>query len=101
MLALALLDKAPRAKAVLALAAQKAGWGQPLPKGSGHGVSLQHAFATYMAMVADVDVAKREHGLFAATRALGAEPGLRRQHVASRDVARRFAGVASALFMAG
>jgi isoquinoline 1-oxidoreductase beta subunit len=55
---LALLDKAPRAKAVLALAAQKAGWGQPLPKGSGRGVSLQHVFATYMAMVAEVEVAK-------------------------------------------
>jgi isoquinoline 1-oxidoreductase beta subunit len=55
---LALLDKAPRAKAVLALAAQKAGWGQPLPRGSGRGVSLQHAFATYMAMVAEVEVSK-------------------------------------------
>ncbi len=55
---LALLDKAPRAKAVLELAAQKAGWGQPLPKGSGRGVSLQHVFATYMAMVAEVEVAK-------------------------------------------
>jgi isoquinoline 1-oxidoreductase beta subunit len=55
---LALLDKAPRAKAVLELAAQKAGWGQPLPKGTGRGVSIQHAFATYMAMVADVEVAK-------------------------------------------
>src|SRR4030081_1519898 len=31
----ALLDKAPRAKAVLDLAAEKAGWGQPLPKGVG------------------------------------------------------------------
>src|SRR5262249_17754693 len=29
----ALLDKAPRAKAVLDLAAAKADWGQPLPKG--------------------------------------------------------------------
>jgi isoquinoline 1-oxidoreductase beta subunit len=29
----ALLDKAPRARAVLDLAAEKAGWGQPLPKG--------------------------------------------------------------------
>jgi isoquinoline 1-oxidoreductase beta subunit len=55
---LALLDKTPRAKAVLELAAQKAGWGQPLPKGSGRGVSLQHVFATYMAMVAEVEVAK-------------------------------------------
>ena len=46
---LALLDKTPRAKAVLALAAEKAGWGQPLPERVGRGVSLQHVFATYMA----------------------------------------------------
>jgi isoquinoline 1-oxidoreductase subunit beta len=54
----ALLDKAPRAKAVLELAAEKAGWGQPLPDGSARGVSLQHAFATYMAQVAEVAVSK-------------------------------------------
>jgi isoquinoline 1-oxidoreductase subunit beta len=55
---LALLDKAPRAKAVLELAAQKAGWGQPLPERVGRGVALQFAFATYMAQVAEVEVAK-------------------------------------------
>ena len=55
---LALLDKTPRAKAVLALAAEKAGWGQPLHKGAGRGVSVQHAFATYMAQVAEVEVSK-------------------------------------------
>jgi isoquinoline 1-oxidoreductase beta subunit len=55
---LALLDQTPRAKAVLALAAQKAGWGGPLPPRAGRGVSLQHAFATYMAMVAEVEVAQ-------------------------------------------
>ncbi|HEX4555630.1 MAG TPA: xanthine dehydrogenase family protein molybdopterin-binding subunit [Xanthobacteraceae bacterium] len=54
----ALLDKSPRAKAVLDLAAEKAGWGQPLPQGHGRGVSLQFAFATYMAQVADVEVSK-------------------------------------------
>ncbi len=54
----ALLDKAPRAKAVLHLAAEKAGWGQPLPKGSGRGVSLQFVFGTYMAQVAEVEVSK-------------------------------------------
>jgi isoquinoline 1-oxidoreductase subunit beta len=51
----ALLDKAPRAKAVLELAAEKAGWGQPLPPRVGRGVSVQSAFATYMAHVAEVD----------------------------------------------
>jgi isoquinoline 1-oxidoreductase subunit beta len=55
---LALLDKTPRAKAVLALAAKKAGWGQPLPAGVGRGVSLQFVFATYMAQVAEVEVGK-------------------------------------------
>src|SRR5438132_4285668 len=55
---LALLDKSPRAKAVLAQAAEKAGWQQPLPERVGRGVSLQHVFATYMAQVAEVEVAK-------------------------------------------
>jgi isoquinoline 1-oxidoreductase subunit beta len=54
----ALLDKAPRAKAVLELAAEKAGWGQPLPERVGRGISLQFAFATYMAHVAEVEVSK-------------------------------------------
>jgi isoquinoline 1-oxidoreductase subunit beta len=52
----ALLDKAPRAKAVLELAAEKAGWGQPLPKGIGRGVAVQFVFATYMAQIAEVEV---------------------------------------------
>src|SRR4051812_183677 len=55
---LALLDKTPRAKGALALVAEKAGWGQSLPERSGRGVSLQHAFASYMAMVAEVEVSK-------------------------------------------
>jgi isoquinoline 1-oxidoreductase beta subunit len=53
-----LLDKAPRAKAVLDLAAEKAGWGQVLPKGSGRGVSLQFVFGSYMAQIAEVEVSK-------------------------------------------
>jgi isoquinoline 1-oxidoreductase beta subunit len=55
---LALLDKSPRAKSVLQLAAQKAGWGQPLPSRSGRGVSMQFVFGTYMAQVAQVEVSK-------------------------------------------
>src|SRR5271170_3053731 len=55
---LALLDKAPRAKAVLELAAEKAGWGQKLPDRVGRGVSVQNTFRTYMAQVAEVEVAK-------------------------------------------
>ena len=54
---LALLDKSPRAKAALALAAEKAGWGEALPARVGRGVSLQFVFGTYMAHVAEVEVA--------------------------------------------
>ena len=54
----ALLNKAPRARAVLELAAEKAGWGKPLPKGSGRGASTQFVFGTYLAQVAEVEVSK-------------------------------------------
>ena len=52
----ALLDKSPRAKAVLDLAAEKAGWGERLPARAGRGISLQFAFGSYMAQVAEVEV---------------------------------------------
>jgi CO/xanthine dehydrogenase Mo-binding subunit len=53
---LGLLEANPRAKAVLQLAANKAGWGQSLPPRQGRGVSFQNAFGTYMAQIADVEV---------------------------------------------
>ena len=53
----ALLGKSPRAKAVLELATEKAGWGRSLPKRTGRGVSVQFAFASYLAQVAEVEVA--------------------------------------------
>ena len=51
-----LLDKAPRARAVLELAAEKAGWGASLPERVGRGVAVQSVFGTYMAQVAEVEV---------------------------------------------
>ncbi|HTJ02686.1 MAG TPA: xanthine dehydrogenase family protein molybdopterin-binding subunit [Methylovirgula sp.] len=54
----ALLDKAPRAKAVLDLAGEKAGWGKTMSKGSGRGVALIFGFGTYIAQVAEVAVDK-------------------------------------------
>lgn len=53
---LALLEDAPRAAAVLRLSAEKSGWGAPMPPGTGRGVSVQHVFGTYVAMVAEVEV---------------------------------------------
>jgi isoquinoline 1-oxidoreductase beta subunit len=43
---------------VLELAAEKSGWGRPLSERVGRGVSLQSVFGTYIAMVAEVEVAK-------------------------------------------
>ncbi len=54
----ALLGKSSRAKNVLDLATEKSGWGQALPPGRGLGVSMQFAFGTYMAQVAEVEVGK-------------------------------------------
>jgi isoquinoline 1-oxidoreductase beta subunit len=54
----ALLGHNPRALAVLALVAEKAGWGSPMPKGRRRGVSVQFAFGSYLSQVAEVEVAK-------------------------------------------
>jgi len=52
-----LLEKHPRMKAVLELAAEKAGWtSEPLPKGKGRGIAVAEAFKTYVAQVAEVTV---------------------------------------------
>lgn len=53
----ALLDQTPRARAVIELAAEKAGWGTALPARVGRGVALQSVFGTYLAVVAEVEVA--------------------------------------------
>ncbi len=55
----ALLSKAPRARAVLDLAAKAAGWGRPLPAGHGRGVALLYSWwGSYLAEVAEVEVSK-------------------------------------------
>ncbi len=48
------LLKEPRMRAVLDLAADRAGWGTALAAGSGRGVSIQFAFGSYLAQVAEV-----------------------------------------------
>jgi len=52
----ALLQKQPRHLGVLDLAAQKAGWDKPLPKGMGRGIAVHFAFGSYSAHVAEVSV---------------------------------------------
>ncbi|MFO1339317.1 MAG: xanthine dehydrogenase family protein molybdopterin-binding subunit [Burkholderiaceae bacterium] len=45
-----------RYKAVLEVAAQKAGWGKPLPAGMARGVAVAQSFGSYVAEVAEVSV---------------------------------------------
>ncbi|MEO8717355.1 MAG: molybdopterin cofactor-binding domain-containing protein, partial [Burkholderiales bacterium] len=51
-----LLESKPRFRHVLDLAARKAGWGKPLPKGRARGIALMEGYDTYMAQVAEVSV---------------------------------------------
>ena len=51
-----LLLKQPRHLGVLDLAAEKAGWDKPLPKGMGRGIAVHFAFGSYAANVAEVSV---------------------------------------------
>jgi CO/xanthine dehydrogenase Mo-binding subunit len=54
----ALLDKNPRAKNVLQLAAEQSGWGKPLPAGQGRGIALCIGFGSFIAQVVHVSVGK-------------------------------------------
>lgn len=53
---IALLDDAPRHRAALELAANKAGWGAPIGAGRGLGVAVYHSFDAVVAQVAEVSV---------------------------------------------
>jgi isoquinoline 1-oxidoreductase beta subunit len=57
-----LLEHESRMKAVLELAADKAGWSTgPMPKGKGRGIAVAEAFKTYVAQVAEVSVDESGH----------------------------------------
>ncbi len=57
---LALLAEKPRHAAVLKLAAEKAGWGKPLPAGHARGIALAESFKTYVAQVAEVSIVDKK-----------------------------------------
>jgi isoquinoline 1-oxidoreductase subunit beta len=52
-----LLSKQPRYKGALELAAEKAGWGKPLPAGVHRGIAVVFSFGSWCAEVAEVSVA--------------------------------------------
>jgi isoquinoline 1-oxidoreductase beta subunit len=51
-----LLAKSPRLLGVLELAAEKAGWGKPLPAGHARGIAVVNNIGSYNAQVAEVSV---------------------------------------------
>lgn len=51
-----LLKSSPRHLGVLNLAAEKAGWGKPLPPGHFHGIAVHESFKSFCAQVAEVSV---------------------------------------------
>jgi isoquinoline 1-oxidoreductase beta subunit len=56
----ALLANQPRSLGVMELAAKKAGWGTPLPKGRGRGIAVHESFNSYVAEVAEVSLEDRD-----------------------------------------
>jgi isoquinoline 1-oxidoreductase beta subunit len=55
-----LLKESKGAQRVLKVAAEKAGWGKPLPKGQGRGIAQHHCFGTDVAMVAEIAVNEKD-----------------------------------------
>jgi len=55
---MALLGNRPRAQGVLRLAAEKAGWGEPLEAGHGRGVAVQEVFGSFLATVVELQVSE-------------------------------------------
>jgi isoquinoline 1-oxidoreductase subunit beta len=53
-----LLVNAPRHRGVLELAAEKAGWGKPLPAGQTRGIAVVESFGSFVAEVAEVSFNK-------------------------------------------
>ena len=54
-----LLSKDTRQRGVLELAAEKAGWGKPLPAGRYQGIAVVESFGSYVAEVAEISIDRK------------------------------------------
>jgi len=59
----ALLSKDARQRGVLELAAEKAGWGKPLPESHYRGIAVVESFGSYVAEVAEISIDKKSKSL--------------------------------------
>jgi isoquinoline 1-oxidoreductase beta subunit len=79
-----MMAKHPKHLAVLNAAAERAGWGKPLPKGVFRGIAQQMGYGSYVAAVAEVSVSS--DGMLTIHRIVGAtDPG----HVANPALVER------------
>ena len=95
---LALLDDKPRHAAVLQLAAQKAGWTQPLPKGRARGLALHESFGTICAQVVEVSVADKQLRVLRVVTALDCGTVVHPQGVAQQVESSVVMGLSAALY---
>jgi isoquinoline 1-oxidoreductase beta subunit len=72
----ALLAKHPRHKGVLELAAQKAGWGKPLPAGGARGIAVHESFNTFVAQVVEISKARIERVVCAVDCGVAVNPNI-------------------------
>jgi len=72
----ALLTKHPRHKGVLELAAQKAGWGKPLPAGRARGIAVHESFNTFVAQVVEISGKKIERVVCAVDCGIAVNPNI-------------------------
>ncbi len=56
----ALLPEKSRERLALDLAAEKFGWGKPLPKGHGAGIAVHQSFGSYVAQIAEVSIVDKQ-----------------------------------------
>ena len=71
-----LLGKHPRHKAVLELAAHKAGWGTPLPRGRARGIAVHESFNTFVAQVVEISKARIERVVCAVDCGVAVNPNI-------------------------
>jgi isoquinoline 1-oxidoreductase beta subunit len=72
----ALLAKHPRHKGVLELAAQKAGWGKPLPAGRARGIAVHESFNTFVAQVVEISAKRIERVVCAVDCGVAVNPNI-------------------------
>ena len=93
-----LLADKPRHAAVLQLAAQKAGWSQPLPKGRARGIALHESFGTICAQVVEVSAADKQLRVLRVVTALDCGTVVHPQGVAQQVESSVVMGLSAALY---